>query len=74
MSGWNCWKAGDVVLELINDNKRKVTLIVMVDAEIELEGEDSGYVVEGVGAAIGGVDVEKFKIESLLQTRGPSLC
>ena len=37
----------------------------MVDAGLKLEGEDSGYVVEGVGAAIGGVGVEKFKIEEL---------
>ena len=34
----------------------------MVDAGLKLEGEDSGYVVDGVGAAIGGVGVEKFKI------------
>jgi len=42
-----------------------VSLVVMVDAGLKLEGEDSGYVMEGVGAAIGGVGVERFKIEEL---------
>jgi hypothetical protein len=68
--GGTVGKAGDAVAKLINDNKRKVSLIVMVDAGLKLEGEDSGYVVEGVGAAIGGVGVEKFKIEKLATKHG----
>ena len=61
----NVGKPGDAVAKLIEEYDRKVSLIVMVDAGLKLEGEDSGYVVEGVGAAIGGVGVEKFKIEEL---------
>jgi hypothetical protein len=53
------------VAKLIEEYDRKVSLIVMIDAGLKLEGENSGYVVEGVGAAIGGVGVEKFKIEEL---------
>jgi len=68
--GGTVGKAGDAVAKLINDYKRKVSLIVMVDAGLKLEGEDSGYVVEGVGAAIGGVGVEKFKIDELAATYG----
>jgi hypothetical protein len=63
--GGTVGKPGDAVVKLIEDYDRKVSLIVMVDAGMKLEGEDSGYVVEGVGAAIGGVGVEKFKIEEL---------
>jgi hypothetical protein len=39
--------------------------IIMVDAALKLEGEKSGEVAEGVGAAIGGIGVDKFKIEEL---------
>jgi len=63
--GGTVGKATDAVAKLVDDYKSKVSLIVMVDAGLKLEGEDSGYVVEGVGAAIGGVVVEKFKIEEL---------
>ena len=56
-------KPGDAVTNLLEKYGKKVSLIVMVDAGLKLEGEDSGYVVEGVGAAIGGIGVEKFKIE-----------
>ncbi len=60
--GENVGKPGDAVAKLIEEYDRKVSLIVMVDAGLKLEGADSGYVVECVGAAIGGVGVEKFKI------------
>jgi len=63
--GGTVGKPGDAVAKLIEEYDGKVSLIVMVDAGMKLEGEDSGYVVEGVGAAIGGVGVEKFKIEEL---------
>jgi len=53
------------VTKLIEEYDHNVSLIVMVDAGLKLEGETSGYVVEGVGATIGGVGVEKFKIEEL---------
>jgi hypothetical protein len=63
--GGTVGKAGDAVGKLIEEYDGNVSLIVMVDAGLKLEGEDSGYVVEGVGAAIGGVGVEKFKIEEV---------
>lgn len=63
--GGTVGKAGDAISNLIKENDGKVSLIVMVDAGLKLEGEDSGFVVEGVGAAIGGVGVEKFKIEEI---------
>ena len=67
--GGTVGKAGDAVAKLVEEHNGEVSLIVMVDAGLKLEGEDSGYVVEGVGAAIGGVGVEKFKIEELAAKR-----
>jgi hypothetical protein len=37
----------------------------MVDAGLKLEGEDTGEVAEGIGAAIGGIGVDKYKIEEV---------
>lgn len=56
-------KVGDAVDSLIKANAGKVRLIVMVDAGLKLEGEDTGEVAEGIGAAIGGIGVDKYKIE-----------
>jgi len=56
-------KVGDAVGSLIEANAGKVELIVMVDAGLKLEGEDTGEVAEGIGAAIGGIGVDKYKIE-----------
>jgi len=61
--GGTVGKLGDAVTKLLEEHAGKVSLVVMVDAGLKLEGEDSGFIVEGVGAAIGGVGVEKFKIE-----------
>jgi hypothetical protein len=63
--GGTVGKPGDAVAKLIEEYDGEVSLVVMVDAGLKLEGEDSGYVVEGVGAAIGGVGVERFKIEEV---------
>jgi hypothetical protein len=39
--------------------------IIMVDAGAKLEGEETGGVAQGIGAAIGGIGVEKFQIEEV---------
>jgi hypothetical protein len=68
--GGTVGKPGDAVIKLIDDYNGKISLVVMVDAGLKLEGEDSGFIVEGVGAAIGGVGVEGFKIEELVARYG----
>ena len=45
--------------------KYKPNIIVMIDAALKLEGEDSGTVSQGFGAAIGGIGTDRFKIEEL---------
>ena len=61
--GGNVGKPGDAVENLLNERKGKVKAIIMIDAAGKLEGEPTGGVAEGVGAAIGGIGVEKYKIE-----------
>jgi len=58
-------KVGDAVSSLIEANEGKVGLVVMVDAGLKLEGEGTGEVAEGIGAAIGGIGVDKYKIEEV---------
>ena len=37
-------------------------MIITIDAALKLEGEDTGEVAEGIGAAIGGPGIERYKI------------
>ena len=37
----------------------------MIDAALKLEGEESGEVAQGFGAAIGGIGTERFQIEEI---------
>ncbi|TFH13758.1 DUF1512 domain-containing protein [Candidatus Bathyarchaeota archaeon] len=61
--GGNVGKPGDAIINMLNENEGKVTMLITVDAAGKLEGEEAGEVAEGVGAAIGGPGVEKYKIE-----------
>ena len=54
---------GVAIKKIIEDMGVKPTAIVMIDAALKLEGEKTGEIAEGVGAAIGGIGVEKFQIE-----------
>jgi len=61
--GGNVGKPGDAIKSLIEENPGKISMVVMVDAAIKFEGESSGEISEGYGAAIGGIGTERFKIE-----------
>jgi len=61
--GGNVGKPGDAIEQVVNENKGKISTIIMIDAAAKLEGEEVGEVAEGVGAAIGGPGVDQFKIE-----------
>ncbi|KUO39676.1 MAG: hypothetical protein APZ16_03275 [Candidatus Hadarchaeum yellowstonense] len=65
--GGRVGKPGELIARLAK--KRKVARIIMIDAAGKLEGEASGDVVEGVGAAIGGPPTEKYKIEEIAVKR-----
>jgi hypothetical protein len=56
-------RPGDAVEILVLKNKPDI--IVMIDAALKLEGEDSGSVAQGFGAAIGGIGTDRFQIEEI---------
>src|SRR5437773_10554440 len=60
--GGNVGKPGDAIRSLIEENGGKVSMVVMIDAALKFEGENSGEVSEGIGAAIGGIGTGGFKI------------
>jgi len=45
--------------------KLKPDVIIMIDAALKLEGEDSGSIAQGLVAAIGGIGTDRFKIEAI---------
>jgi hypothetical protein len=67
--GGSVGKPGDAVENILNGRKgkNKVKAVIMVDAAGKLEGEPTGGVAEGIGAAIGGIGVEKYKIEEAVK-------
>jgi hypothetical protein len=58
-------KPGEAVKRLVEGHEGKIAQIIMIDAAGKLEGETTGEVVEGVGAAIGDPGPEKYKIEEV---------
>ena len=70
--GGNVGKPGDAVKTLIEENKGKITAVIMIDAGLKLEGETLGEIAEGIGAAIGGPGVDQYKIEeSIMEDKIP---
>ncbi|MGA2971973.1 MAG: DUF1512 domain-containing protein [Candidatus Bathyarchaeia archaeon] len=61
--GGNVGKPGDAIRKILEENNGKASMIIMVDAALKLEGEKTGEISEGIGAAIGGIGTERFKIE-----------
>jgi hypothetical protein len=61
--GGNVGKPGDAIRQVLEENNGKASMIIMVDAALKLEGEKTGEVAEGIGAAIGGIGTERYKIE-----------
>lgn len=58
-------KIGEAINKIVNEMNTKINIIIMVDAALKLEGEKTGEIAEGAGAAIGGIGVERFKIEEI---------
>jgi hypothetical protein len=53
----------DALQKIVSNNK--IDAIIMIDAALKMEGEDSASVARGFGAAIGGIGTEKFQIEQI---------
>jgi len=56
-------RPADALEHIISNNK--LDAVIMVDAALKMEGEDSASVAQGFGAAIGGIGTEKFQIEAI---------
>ncbi|WP_268542128.1 DUF1512 domain-containing protein [Candidatus Nitrosotenuis cloacae] len=56
-------RPGDAVEILVAE--KKPSIIIMVDAALKMEGETSGSVAQGFGAAIGGIGTDRFQIEEI---------
>jgi len=56
-------RPGDAVESIVTQNKPD--RILMVDAALKLEGEESASIAHGFGAAIGGIGTERFQIEEV---------
>jgi len=56
-------RPGDAVENIVSQSKPDI--IIMVDAALKMEGEDSAITAQGFGAAIGGIGTERFQIEDI---------
>lgn len=56
-------RPGDALENIVSTNK--LDAIIMIDAALKMEGEDSATIAHGFGAAIGGIGDEKFQIEGI---------
>jgi hypothetical protein len=63
--GANVGKPGEAIKRVIEQNKGKIALAIIIDAAGKLEGEKIGEVAEGIGVAIGGPEVDKYKVEEI---------
>jgi len=61
--GGNVGKPGEAIKQVIEQNEGKISLAIVIDAAGKLEGEKTGEVAEGIGVAIGGPGVDKYKVE-----------
>jgi len=66
----NVGEPGTAVEKLINEMGVKINSVIMIDAALKLEGEKTGELAEGVGAAIGGIGVDRFQIEEVATRHG----
>lgn len=61
--GGTVGKPGTAIKKLIEEHGATISRIIMIDAGLKLSGDKTGSVAVGVGAAIGGIGVEKYYIE-----------
>jgi len=57
-------KPGELIKQLVQQEGDNISRIFMIDAGLKMEGDKTGSIVVGVGAAIGGIGTEKYKIEA----------
>lgn len=71
--GGRVGKPGEAIAKLARQYKDTLRRIITVDAAVKMEGENTGQIAEGVGAAIGDPGPEKYKIEQVALELGVGL-
>ncbi len=61
--GGTVGKPGTAIKQLVEEHGDSISRIIMIDAGLKFSGDKTGSIAIGVGAAIGGIGVEKFYIE-----------
>jgi len=61
--GGTVGKPGTAIRKLVEEHGESISRIIMIDAGLKLSGDKTGSIAIGVGAAIGGIGVEKSYIE-----------
>jgi len=61
--GGTVGKPGAAVKQIVDAYRDNIKVIITIDAASKLEGEETGSIAQGIGAAIGDPGPEKFKIE-----------
>ncbi len=61
--GGTVGKPGKAIKKLVDEQGDSISRIIMIDAGLKLSSDKTGSIAIGVGAAIGGVGVEKYYIE-----------
>ncbi len=56
-------RPADGLEKIVGENK--IDVIIMIDAALKMEGENSASIAQGFGAAIGGIGTERFYIEAI---------
>lgn len=62
-------RPGEAVESILSSGEG-IDLVIMVDAALKMEGEESASIAQGFGAAIGGIGTERFRIERAAADRG----
>ncbi|MEM0083469.1 MAG: DUF1512 domain-containing protein, partial [Candidatus Nezhaarchaeales archaeon] len=71
--GGRVGKPGEAIAKLAQQYRDRLKRIITIDAAVKMEGESTGQVAEGVGAAIGDPGPEKYKIEQIALELGVGL-
>lgn len=61
--GGSVGKPGKAIKILVDKHGNDISRIIMIDAGLKLTGDKTGSMAIGVGAAIGGLGIEKYFIE-----------
>ncbi len=61
--GGTVGKPGKAIKMLIDEYGDEISRVIMIDAGLKLTGDKTGSIAIGVGAAIGGIGIEKHFIE-----------